>query len=98
MKTILFSAAAALLVAAPASAQTFVLVVGELPTEDEETIVVTASLDEQIEDAIETACVRPFIRDLKGWQMYERCVVEARAEIDAQLAENTELPVTLALR
>ena len=98
MKTILVSAAAALLAAVPASAQTFPLVIGEMPSPKEQRIVVEPSLEERIEDAVDTACVRPFIRDLKGWQMYERCAVEARAVINDQLADNTEQPVTLASR
>ncbi|MXO59778.1 hypothetical protein GRI89_09525 [Altererythrobacter salegens] len=99
MKTILTAAlAASVLCAAPASAQTMLLVIGERPVPQQE-VDHHATLDEKIELALDQACEKPFVRDLKGWQLYKDCRTEVRSEIDEQLAKaGTPDAVTIALR
>ena len=99
MKTIVTAiAAAASLAASPAAAQSFVMIIGDLPT-TEVRKTAEPNLEQKIETAIERACVKPFIRDLSGWKMYEACRADARAEIDAQLAGLApDAPVTVAMR
>lgn len=99
MKNILTAAlAASVLWAAPASAQSFVMVLGERPA-PQKSVQHTASLDEQIDSALDHACEKPFFRDLKGWQLYKECRTEVRGEIEDQLAKAGEPDVvTIALR
>ena len=83
----LAAACTALLLAAPANAQSsFVMIIGELPTA--RVAVASAPVDQAslIEAAAERACDRPRLNNLKGQIIYRACLVEVRAEAQAQLA------------
>ena len=99
MKKFLTAAlAASVLWAVPASAQSYVLVIGDRPAAQKPEPR-SVSLDEQIDSALDHACEKPFIRDLKGWQLYKECRTEVRGEIQDKLAKAGEpAAVTIALR
>lgn len=78
---------AALMLAAPAYAQSsFVMIIGNAPTA--RVPAANAPLDQAalIELAAERACERPRLSNLKGQLLYRECLVEVRAEAQAQLA------------
>ena len=57
---------------------------------------VELTTEQRIELAAEAACEKPFIRNLRGQQLYDACLVEVRAEVEAALAAReagTELAV-----
>jgi hypothetical protein len=84
--------------AVPASAQSYVLVIGDRPA-PQKPVSHSATLDEQIDSALDHACEKPYILDLKGWQLYKECRTEVRGEIEDQLAKIGEpAAVTIALR
>ncbi|GAA0267520.1 hypothetical protein GCM10009127_04030 [Alteraurantiacibacter aestuarii] len=101
MKTIIMSAAAlaaALLGAAPAAAQTVQIIVTSNPAH-RASQEAPASLDRLAEIAVENACEKPFIRNLKGWELYAACIADARQQVEAQLAQrNTAANLAVALR
>lgn len=83
-------AASALLLAVPANAQSaFVLIIGELPSAEADAPRRALTAEELIDEAVETACPRPFIRDLKGWSLYNACAATARAEAELHFAERS---------
>ncbi len=87
MKTLLTSAACiTMLAAVPAAAQTMPLII-VTSTGDRVTPQSNLSFDDRITIAVEAACEKPFIRDLKGQELYQACLTEARAEVQANLAE-----------
>ena len=91
-------AAATMLTAAPAAAQSYVVVIGEMPKREVRERA-ASDLATRIDAAVEQACEKPFIRDLAAWKLYAECTAAARAEIDAQLAEVAKgAPVTFAMR
>ncbi len=80
------------------SAQSFPLIVGQLPRE-EITITASPTFEQQLEIAVEKACEKPFLRNLKGQRLHAQCLAEARAQADAILAAHTAAQATeLALR
>ena len=95
-----FLAASALLLAVPANAQSaFVLVIGELPRAEAQAPARVLTTEERIDEAVEDACPRPFIRDLKGWSLYHACAASARAEAELQVAgRDTAAEPVVALR
>lgn len=99
MRKIVTAALAAVIAwSAPASAQTMLLVIGERPTApSSDSSVVT--LEQKIETALDHACEKPFIRDLKGWALYKECRTEVRGEIEDQLGGGGDTAtITVALR
>ena len=97
MKTIFAATAiASLAIAAPASAETL-MVIGTFPAASAAAPQAPVSLDQRIADAVDKACERPFVRDLKGQQLYKACRIEVRSEIESKLARS-EGPVSIALR
>ena len=94
MKTILSAAALMFALAAPATAQTvLVLQWGSAPAARTQVDLTT---EQRIELAAEAACEKPFIRNLRGQQLYDACLAEVRAEVEAALAARdagTELAV-----
>ena len=83
----LAAACTALLLAAPANAQSsFVMIIGEMPTA--RVAVASAPVDQAslVEAAAERACYRPRLNNLKGQVMYRECLEEVRADAQAQLA------------
>jgi len=82
---------AALTLAAPASAQSsFVMVIGEMPTARAPAVSVPLDEATLIEAAAERACERPRLNNLKGQLLYRDCLVEVRAEAQAQLAAGAQ--------
>lgn len=96
MKTVFF-AALAIFAATPAAAQTIPLVI-QNGTGDRITVTATVSLQERIEIAAEDACAKPFLRDLKGQELYAECLTEARAQVEAIFAERALAGAELAAR
>lgn len=96
MKTIIF-AAAAMLAAVPAAAQTMPVVI---KTGSADRVVSSAdlSMQDRVEIAAAQACEKPFLRDLKAQELYASCLNEARAQANAILAERLGSPTELALR
>jgi hypothetical protein len=81
-----------------ATAQSFPLIVGSLPR-NEITVTATPTFEQQLEIAAEGACEKPFLRNLKGQQIYAECLAEARAQAEAILAARAAARATeLALR
>ncbi|WP_305097854.1 hypothetical protein [Croceibacterium aestuarii] len=98
MKLLIAALATSVLGAVPASAQSTVLVIGERPA-PRPSERHTPTLDQKIEVALDRACEKPFLRDLKGWQLYKDCRSEVRGEIDRKLAGAAEpAAITVALR
>jgi len=94
----LIAAAAALLIAVPASAQSsFVMVIGEFSAPRTITADVTADPAILVEQAADRACARPFMRDLKAQVMYRDCLTAARAQA-VTLIEQRAASAQLALR
>ena len=55
-----------------------------------------AVLAKRVERAAETACQRPYIRDMAGQIAYRACVANVMSEARSQLSDR-DLPETLAL-
>ena len=86
MKAFLAAAAIALL-ATPAAAQTMPIVIyASLP--DRDVSRAAPSLQDRIATLAEAACERPFIRNLPARVLYYDCLAEARAQVEAQLADS----------
>ena len=96
MKTILASAALLAAIAAPASAQTVLVI--SMARDSGERASAPASLADRIEIAATRACGKPFIRDLAAQERHARCVAETRAEIEAELAGRAAAGQAIALR
>ena len=100
MKTILSAAAlAAAALATPAMASTAIILEVGYDRAPREQAALT--LEQRAELAAEAACEKPFIRNLRGQQLYAECLAEARAEVAAILAarQATDLSGTeLAVR
>ncbi|WP_338241765.1 hypothetical protein [Aurantiacibacter hainanensis] len=99
MKTIRLSAfCLALMAATPAFAQSsFVMILGEAPSVTERSESAPASREQQIESAVEEACVRPVGRDLKAHMLYRECKAILGAEI-AEADTTVRAPIQLAAR
>jgi hypothetical protein len=86
MKTILSTAALiAAALATPAAASTAIILEVGYDRAPREQVELT--LEQRAELAVEAACEKPFIRNLRGQQLYAECVADARAEVAAILAE-----------
>ena len=85
-------------IAAPAAAQAQTVYVVKYGESDRITVTPKPTLDRKIQTAAEAVCERPYIRDLKGWVMYNSCLTEVRSEIEEQLAEKHIDAVEVALR
>ncbi|MCL6250138.1 hypothetical protein M3P36_03630 [Altererythrobacter sp. KTW20L] len=86
MKTILSAAAlAAAVLATPAAASTVLVINFAHDRAPREQVELT--LEQRAELAAEAACAKPFIRNLGAQRLYAECLVEARAEVAAILAE-----------
>ena len=95
MKTILAVAAIALF-AVPAVAQTMPIII-QTGQPDRVFDRAPLSLEDRVAIAAEAACERPFIRNVPARILYFDCLAEARAQVEAQLADR--LPTNeLALR
>ena len=95
MKTIFAVATALSLLATPAAANTLLII--DMAPERAPRAAVQLTLEEQAEIAVEAACEKPFIRNLRGRELYAECLAEARAEVEALLAARQTAP-ELALR
>ena len=83
----LAAACTALVLAVPASAQSsFVMIIGEIPTARVPVASAPADQASLIEAAAERACYRPRLNNLKGQLLYRECLVEVRADAQAQIA------------
>ncbi len=97
MKTILFATLASL-VAVPAAAQTAPIIIYDAYPDRVTSAPSAATEAEQVEIAAKAACEAPYIRNLKGQQLYAECLAEARAEAAAILAERALAGTELAAR
>ena len=89
----------AIALAAPAAAQTSVLMIGKNTSAPVERGADAPSLSERVENAARKACEKPFIRDLKGREAYRDCLTEVRAEVLKQLAlRDASRPLVIAAR
>lgn len=95
MKTIFAAATALSLLGTPATANTLLII--DMAQDRAPRAAVTLTLEERAEIAIEAACAKPFIRNLRGRELYLQCLAEARAEVEALLAAHATAP-ELALR
>ncbi|RIV89730.1 UrcA family protein [Aurantiacibacter xanthus] len=76
----------------------FVMVIGKRTYEQSRPAPAPLTDERRIEIAAERACEKPFIRDLKGQQLYGECLTEARAQAVAQLAAHQSRLAQLSLR
>jgi UrcA family protein len=84
--------------AVPALAEAQTVYVVKYGEEARITVTARPTLAEQIENAAETVCVRPDIRDLKSWSLYEACLADVRAQITEKIAALETDEVELAVR
>lgn len=85
----------ALIAATPAHAQSsFVMVIGKTPAASQQREERTVSRADLIERAVDKACARPALRDLKMQRLYRECLAELRAE----LAERQQAGQQVAIR
>ncbi len=94
MKTLLSAAALIAALAAPAAANTAIIL--EVGFDRAPRAQAELTIEQQAEIAIEEACEKPFIRNLRGQQLYEACLAEARTKVEAVLAARQ--PTELASR
>ena len=76
----------------------FVMVIGERSYDLDRPAPAALTDARRIEIAAEQACEKPFIRNIKGQQLYAECLADARAQASAQLAARTSAAPQLSLR
>ena len=94
MKTILSATALMFALAAPATAQNVLVL--EFGPDRAPRPAAELTAEQRIEIAVEASCEKPFIRNLRGQQLYDACLAEVRTEVEAALAAKsagTELAV-----
>ena len=96
MKTIAL-AALAVFAATPLAAQTMPLVIHN-GSGDRITVTAPVAAEQLVEIAAKQACAKPFLRDLKGQELYAECLQIARTQAEAVLAERALANTQLAAR
>ncbi len=98
MKLLIAALATSVLWAAPASAQSTVLVIGERPA-PRPAERHTPTLDQKIEVALDRACEKPFLRDSKAGSSTRTAGARCAARSTRKLAGAAEpAAITVALR
>ena len=95
MKTLFAAATALSLLASPVAANPLLII--DMSQDRAPRAASQLTLEQQVEIAVEAACEKPFIRNLRGRELHAQCLAEARAEVEALLAARAASP-ELALR